>query len=91
MVLTNEAHIFMWEVRMGSSQGEVGWNRFLWPTGLGYRLRRPRKHLLHLLSGSQLGMLLFPKKILGNDLFIRVTEGGSGVPARIYCLRVQNP
>lgn len=42
-------------------------------------------------SGSQLGMLLPPKKIFGNGLIMRLTEAGSGVPAGMYCLGVQNP
>lgn len=75
----------------GKQSGRGGAEQVPMAHWLGFKLRRPRKHLLRLLSGSQLGMLLSPKKILGNDLFIRVTEGGSGVPARIYCLRVQNP
>lgn len=71
MVLTNEVHIFMWQVRMGRSQGEMGWNGFPWPIGLGYG------NIYY--SGSQFGMLLPPNKISGNGLIIRVTEVGVGV------------
>lgn len=50
MVLTHEAHIFMWQVRMGSSQGEMGQTRFPWPTGLGYRLRETTETFITLLE-----------------------------------------
>lgn len=35
--LTVEAHIFMWQVRMGRSQDETGQPRFPQPSGWGYR------------------------------------------------------
>lgn len=88
MVLTGKAHVFMWQVRMGRSQGETGQNKFPEPPGLSYRAEGSQGNTYF--SGSQLGMILAPTKIFGNGSLMWVT-GGQGMPAVIQGLRAQSP